>query len=237
MDNTAKRLTTVPIRFFRDGQWKDSEDTIAPEVKVTLLWPGQEPVDLWAHPSDLEELALGFAAVEFCGAEQVPRIERVEDNAYYLEPLPEPIETPAAPEINLEASALIAAMREMIESGGSWDATGAFHRAGIYDPNARSFEKIVEDIGRHNCIDRLAGWAVTSQVRLNGKVLVISARATASLAAKANKAGFPTLISRSAVTTSAVETAENAGMTLVGFCREKEDRLSVFADPGDRIKR
>jgi FdhD protein len=234
--DTGKKLSSAPIRFFKKGQWRDSEDTIAPEVRITLLWPVIEPVSLWAHPSDLEELALGYAAVEFCGEGQVPRIERIEDNAYYLEPLPGQVEIPAAPEISLDAEALVEAMRGMIESGGSWDATGAFHRAAIYDPRSRSFEMTVEDIGRHNCIDRLAGWAVSSQVDLRGKVLVITARATASLAAKASKAGYPAVVSRSAVTTAAVEAAEESGMTLIGFCREKEDRLSVFADPGGRIE-
>jgi FdhD protein len=130
---------------------------------------------------------------------------------------------------------MIAAMTELIEAGGRWDATGCFHRAGAYDPATGEFARIVEDIGRHNCIDRLAGWAVKNSRDLGSLVLVITARATASLASKAAAAGFPALVSRSAVTTAAVAAAEEAGMTLFGFTRDRENRTSVFIDPGGLV--
>jgi FdhD protein len=223
-------LTEAPIKRRQEGAWRDMGDTIAPEVRVSLYWPGREPAKLWAFPKDLDELALGFAKIEFCATDQDPAIEEDIDKAYRLAPVPVPDKKPA-PDIRLNADALIKIMRELIEAGGRWDATGCFHRAGAYNPQTGRLVKVVEDIGRHNCIDRLAGWALKSGASLEALVLVITARATASLAAKAAAAGFPALVSRSAVTTAAVTAAKYAGMTLAGFTREKENRTSVFVDP------
>lgn len=240
--STKKGLTTAPISRRQDGQWREMDDTVAPEVRVNLLWPAQKPVKLWAFPKDLDELALGFAAIEFCGAEQVPVFDEngeehevaADEHVFRLAPEPAP-ERAETPRLSLFADDMITAMTELIEAGGRWDATGCFHRAGAYDPASGEFARIVEDIGRHNCIDRLAGWAVKNSRDLKSLVLVITARATASLATKAAAAGFPALVSRSAVTTAAVDAAEKAGMTLLGFTRDRENRTSVFVDTGGLV--
>lgn len=223
-------LTEALIKRRQDKKWRDMGDTIAPEVRVALYWPGREPAKLWAFPKDLDELALGFAKIEFCATDQIPEIEEEADKTFRLAPVPAPEKAPA-PGMRLDADALITIMRELIEAGGRWDATGCFHRAGVYDPQSGRLVKVVEDIGRHNCIDRLAGWALKTGAGLESLVLVITARATASLTAKAAAAGFPALVSRSAVTTAAVTAARYAGMTLAGFTRERENRTSVFVDP------
>jgi len=206
-------------------------DTIAPEVRVTIIWPGREPAKLWAFPKDLEELALGYAKIEFCVPGQVPRLESEADKTFHLTHQDAPPKAKPA-DIKLDADAMIRAMHELIDAGGRWDATGCFHRAGVYNPQTGRLVKVVEDIGRHNCIDRLTGWALKTGADLASMVLVITARATASLASKAAAAGFKAVVSRSAVTTSAVSAARYAGMTLAGFTREKENRTSVFVDPG-----
>jgi FdhD protein len=241
-DYTHSGLTAAPIKRRQDGKWRDMDDTVAPEVRVTLFWPVREPAGLWAFPKDLDELALGHAKIEFCGSEQVPVLDEngeehqvaADEHVFRLAPEPAPEPGPAA-KLTLDADSLIRAMTEMIEAGGRWDATGCFHRAAALDPERGEFARVVEDIGRHNCIDRLAGWAVKNGRRLDSLVLVITARATASLAAKAAKAGFPALVSRSAVTTAAIAAAEEAGMTLCGFTRDRENRTSVFLDPGGLV--
>lgn len=88
-----------------------------------------------------------------------------------------------------------------------WESTGCFHRAGIFDPKTRAFLRLAEDIGRHSCFDRLAGWACLNGINPTEAVLFVSARITSSPYVKACRAGFPFLISRNAVTSTPVEMA------------------------------
>ena len=120
-----------------------------------------------------------------------------------------------------------------------WESTGCFHRAGMFDPKTGAFIRLAEDIGRHNCIDRLAGWACLNNIDPADTVLFLSARITASLYAKARRAGFSFLISRSAVTSTPVEMAREQNrkhpahpVTILGFCRPREQRFTVFAGEG-----
>ena len=124
---------------------------------------------------------------------------------------------------------LLQAMGDFMGLPGRWEETGCFHRAAFSLPDGDGFLHCVEDIGRHNCIDRLAGWALCQERSLAEGLLFISARATASLVLKAFKAGFTVVVSRSAVTTAGVELARKAGLTLLGFARN--ERFTVFTDP------
>ncbi|MBG3877372.1 sufurtransferase FdhD, partial [Desulfovibrio oxamicus] len=139
---------------------------------------------------------------------------------------------PPAP---MRAAVLLDAMRAFMGEEGLWDGTGCFHRAGVYDPVQGRLLRRAEDIGRHNCIDRLAGWAAREGVDLAPRLLLVSARVTASLFAKARRAGFSFVVSRSAVTTASVDMATEQGVTLVGFARDREERFTVFADAGGRV--
>ncbi len=139
------------------------------------------------------------------------------------------------PPMPMRAAVLLDAMRAFMGEEGLWDGTGCFHRAGVYDPVQGRLLRRAEDIGRHNCIDRLAGWAAREGVDLAPRLLLVSARVTASLFAKARRAGFSFIVSRSAVTTASVDMATEQGVTLVGFARDREERFTVFADAGGRV--
>lgn len=123
-------------------------------------------------------------------------------------------------------------MHTFLERPGLWEQTGCFHRMAAYCPQASSFCNFVEDIGRHNCVDRLAGWALKSSQSLSTTTLLCSSRVTGSLMAKITRAGFPMIISRSATTQAAITQAQAAGITLVGFTRENGVRFSVIPTTG-----
>lgn len=137
----------------------------------------------------------------------------------------------------LRPQRLIALMERCLALSGPWDATGCFHRLALWRLDATSPEicRVAEDIGRHNCLDRLAGWLDREGLDPANFGLLLSARVTASLYAKARRAGFAVLISRAAVSSAAVDAAQADGVTLVGFCRPREGRLTVFADPARRL--
>ncbi len=229
-DDLPAGLSTQDCRQFKDGSWRDFTDTVTPETALTLFWPGREPVRLWAFAEDLESLALGHALLDICAPGQRPRLEERRDLEFILGPDPEAAAPEPAPRAALGPQDVLGAMGGFIEAGGRWDATGCFHRAAAYDPLSGRFLRHVEDIGRHNCVDRLAGWALAAGEPLAGRFLFISARATASLVRKAARAGFSAMVSRSAVTTAGVAAAAAAGLSMGGFARTA--RFTVFADPG-----
>ncbi|MGX1613670.1 formate dehydrogenase accessory sulfurtransferase FdhD [Micromonospora chalcea] len=115
---------------------------------------------------------------------------------------------------------LLAALPDRLRAAQrAFDRTGGLHAAGLFTADGETVV-LREDVGRHNAVDKVIGWATREgRLPLAGHVLLVSGRASFELTQKAWMAGVPLLAAVSAPSTLAVELAEEAGMTLVGFLR------------------
>jgi FdhD protein len=108
-----------------------------------------------------------------------------------------------------------------------FDRTGGLHAAAVFSP-AGDVVAVREDIGRHNAVDKVVGWALRAgRLPLAGHLLLLSGRASFELVQKASMAGIPMIVAVSAPSTLAVDLAEEMGMTIVGFLRG--DTMNVYA--------
>ncbi|MVU76164.1 formate dehydrogenase accessory sulfurtransferase FdhD [Nocardia sp. ET3-3] len=100
-----------------------------------------------------------------------------------------------------------------------FDATGGLHAAGLFTADGTAIA-VREDIGRHNAVDKLVGWALReNRLPAHDLLLMVSGRASFELVQKAVMAGIPLLGAVSAPSSLAVDLAADAGLTLVGFLR------------------
>jgi len=122
------------------------------------------------------------------------------------------------------------------ETQAVFGRTGGLHAAALFTP-AGELLVLREDIGRHNAVDKVIGWAFLQELLpLSGHILLVSGRGGFEIVQKALAAGIPLLASVSAPSSLAVQLAREFGLTLVGFLRGRrfviysgEERLNVSA--------
>ncbi len=111
--------------------------------------------------------------------------------------------------------------------------TGGVHAAGLFDADG-TVRCVREDVGRHNAVDKVVGWALRERLLpLTGTILQVSGRASFELVQKAHLAGIPALCAVGAPSSLAVDLAERVGLTLIGFSRGRS--LNAYAG-ADRIR-
>ena len=109
----------------------------------------------------------------------------------------------------------------------AFELTGGVHATGLFDPSGE-LVCVREDVGRHNAMDKVIGWALRERlVPLSSHILCVSGRLGFELAQKAAVAGCPILVGVGAPTSLAIDLARERGMTLAGFARA--GRVGVYA--------
>ena len=249
----AQRDALAPLalqtRRWRAGEWHTIDEAAARDVSLRILHQGGE-TRLWACPHECAELAAGHvlldclhdAAPDSPSPRGLPPVEVWErDGAWHVTLLPSTalsrtgVETLAVP----QPAEILAHMAEFIRAPGFWGGTSCHHRAALLHAATGHFAHMTEDIGRHNCLDRLAGHIALAggcgRMDPAEYILFVTARISASLYCKARRLGARCIVSRTAVTAASIKMAQKQGVILIGYCRPEEERLTVFSDPLGRF--
>ncbi|MBZ0234499.1 MAG: formate dehydrogenase accessory sulfurtransferase FdhD, partial [Deltaproteobacteria bacterium] len=108
-----------------------------------------------------------------------------------------------------------------------FDATGGLHGAGVFDAAGRALA-VREDVGRHNALDKVIGWALDAgHAPLGQRIVAVSGRLGYELVEKVVLAGAPIVVAVSAPSSLAIDVAERFGVAVCGFARGT--RLNVYS--------
>lgn len=155
-----------------------------------------------------------------CGVCGVDSIDEVRRSTHF----------PADPADPLLPSATLLSLPEkLLEHQSLFGKTGGVHAAGLFSPTGELL-CLREDVGRHNAVDKVVGWALREgRLPLRDTVLQVSGRASFELVQKASMAGVPVLAAVSAPSSLAVDLASDTGVTLAAFSRG--ERVTLYTHP------
>ena len=159
---------------------------------------------------DDDRMRRNFLTTSACGVCGKASIEAIRVRARY---------DVAADQIRVPARVLAGLPGVLRDAQRVFDRTGGLHAAGAFSADG-TLLALREDVGRHNAVDKVVGWALREgRLPLSGCILLVSGRASFELVQKALVAGMPMVAAVSAPSSLAAELADEAGMTLVGFLR------------------
>ncbi|MER3461545.1 MAG: formate dehydrogenase accessory sulfurtransferase FdhD [Armatimonadota bacterium] len=167
---------------------------------------------------DLERLERHFYTTSACGVCGKAGLEQLELRGQH------PLEDAS----RVRAEVLPRLPEKLRQAQGLFERTGGLHAAALFDLEGNLLA-VREDVGRHNALDKLIGWALLEgHLPLRERLVLVSGRASYELCQKALAAGAPVLAAISAPSSLAVELARQFNLTLVGFLRES---FNVYSAP------
>lgn len=243
------------IRKFKINNFIDTEDIIINENPLTLFINGYQFLTLMILKENLEELVTGFLASEgiISSRKDIKSISFKQDQTVAVIEIDSefsPInykkrtltsgcgggstfinlkDCAAAQSIESsqqhQAEIFTALMLELQENTKYFQETGGTHTAALAFSQKIIYQ--IEDIGRHNALDKVIGRALMENIELKDKIMLTSGRISSEMLVKVLKQGIPFLVSRSAPTDAAVRIARDRNITLIAFCRGK--RFNIYS--------
>jgi FdhD protein len=255
--NEVPPYSASSVEVVRLPQGETEPDEIAVEEPLEIRVGGHPIAVTMRTPGHDEELALGFLRSEGIAAvsahpttdlaanvidvevEGDVDLERLSRNFYTssscgvcgkgaLEAVA--VEAPRVESELIVPAELVAVLPDRLrESQPTFAATGGLHATGLFDSGGELLV-VREDVGRHNAMDKVVGWAFgEGLLPLSDKVLCVSGRLSFELVQKAAVAGCPVIAAVGAPSTLAVDLARDRGVTLCGFVRG--GRVNVYSEP------
>jgi len=224
------------------GLARETDDAIVIEDRFELLLNDKPVTEMVASRDQLRELGAGYLVSEGivrcvdkvtidgdrilaysdtgCDLKWTKREVGSSGGLSFLSELPRLVS-----DIRLSPDEVSAVTRE-IETE-LWRKTGGVHCSVLFRDNKLLAKS--SDVGRHNTVDKLIGYAALNGIDLSRCVIGCTGRQPAGMVRKSARAGIPVIISRAASTDKGIAAAEAAGITLVGFSRG--DRFTVYTHP------
>ena len=168
-----------------------------------------------ATPADIAPLERHFSMTSACGVCGKATLEALWARGYRA--------LPEGP--RLRPGMLVSLPAKLRQAQALFETTGGLHAAGLFTADG-ALVAVREDVGRHNAMDKLVGWALLKgKLPLAGHVVLVSGRSSFELVQKSLSAGVAALCSVSAPSSLAVDLAREFGLTLVGFLRDGRFKL------------
>ncbi|HQA49569.1 MAG: formate dehydrogenase accessory sulfurtransferase FdhD [Syntrophomonadaceae bacterium] len=251
------------VTVYNDGLAETRQVPVVEEKPLTIFLNQSELATIVCSPHGLRELGVGFLVTEgfIQKPSDILRISlREEQGLLWIEtsnPVPQtrsflrrhiasccgksraglyfindarqlkPIEA----DLQVDAQYLLNTINALEERSVTFRLTGGVHNAALADGD--EILCMFEDIGRHNAVDKVIGYAFGHEIDPHDKCLILSGRVASEIVIKTVRAGFPLILSRSAPTELAVELAEDFNITVVGFARGQ--RFTVYSHV-ERVK-
>ncbi len=134
-------------------------------------------------------------------------------------------------QLRVSRSVLLELAERLTAEQPIFTSTGGTHGAGLFTEEGE-LVVVMEDVGRHNALDKVVGYAALRGIPLEDKVLVLSGRVSYEMVTKAARVGIPIVASLAAPTSLGLALAEKAGCTVIGFLGDR--RFNVYTYP-DRV--
>jgi len=227
----------------------ETSKPVVNEHSAALIVNGQHWLTFICSPTDLEALALGFLYGEnvIDDPAEVQAIT-LEDNASRIvvnlshqadKPthfhrtstgygLDKQLNPPNLPnDFHVSPAQVLDLYRMFLDQQELHEHVGGFHSAGLSD--GISVPIMVEDVGRHNCVDKLTGLFLLKGRPFVPRLLLLSGRISSEMVFKTFALGIPLIVSRTSPTALAVERAWEAGITLIGYLRGSQ--FDIYSHP------
>jgi FdhD protein len=252
----AEPYTTARVEVFRFPGDLAESDAVAVEEPLEIRIGGESVAVTMRTPGHDEELALGFCLSE--GLQPVGA-RLPDDLAANIVEVDAPgfdagrlarsfytssscgvcgkgaleavaVEAPrVASELRVSLDEIVAMPSRLRDAQAAFAVTGGLHATGLFAPDGEVL-CVREDVGRHNAMDKVMGWAFgEGRLPLTDLVLCVSGRLSFELVQKAAVAGCPVLVAVGAPSSLAIELAADRGVTLCGFVRD--GRVNVYSEP------
>jgi FdhD protein len=175
-------------------------------------------IEVDASGFDPERLRRHFYTSSSCGVCGKGAIEAVEVTAPRIES-----------RLEIRQGLVASLPARLLEAQRAFAATGGLHATGLFDAEG-DLLCVREDVGRHNAMDKVVGWAfLEGLLPVASQVLCVSGRLSFELVQKAAVAGCPVLVAVGAPSSLAVDLAADRGVTLCGWVRD--GKVTVYSEP------
>ncbi len=240
---------------YQSANWSAQAGEVIAEALISIYVNGIELATIMATPQEQDLLALGFlkneGLIDSLAEIEVLHVSRAGCcvDIWLTHPFEKPARTiitsgcgggvtfsdpsvgiqPLESAVQIPMAVLHAAFRKLQPPNSLYARSRGVHAAGLLDPQSGELIAIVEDVGRHNTIDKITGCCLKHNIATKDRVLLVTGRISSEMMRKTAKMGCPIVASRTSPTSLSLEMAAAWHITLIGYVRS--GRLRAYHLP------